>query len=113
MAFWSLASSPISHLTGRAGILSRWSPYFCCLEALQNVTKHAGDRARATVALGLGDGALQFWVQDDGVGFDRNAVLEGYGLVNLRDRLEALGGEAAITSIPGRGTSVTGQIPLP
>jgi signal transduction histidine kinase len=87
--------------------------YFCCLEALQNAAKHAGEGARATVRLDVRNGSLQFNVSDDGVGFDRDAVSGGYGLTNLADRLEALGGEAAITSVPGKGTTMAGQIPLP
>lgn len=37
----------------------------------------------------------------------------GYGLINLRDRLSSLGGDASVTSVPGAGTTVTGHIPLP
>ncbi len=86
--------------------------YFCCLEALQNAAKHAGEGARATIRLMVRHGALELRVSDDGIGFDRDAVPNGYGLTNLGDRLEALGGEAVITSAPGEGTTVAGQIPL-
>jgi signal transduction histidine kinase len=87
--------------------------YFACLEALQNAAKHAGDGARATVHLDLSSDALAFSVSDDGAGFDSQAVPRGQGLINLRDRLGALGGSAEITSVPGQGTTVRGQIPLP
>jgi signal transduction histidine kinase len=86
--------------------------YFCCLEALQNAVKHAGDGARVRIHLEVTGGALRFEVSDTGVGFDRSKVGDGYGLTNLTDRLGALGGEAAVTSIPGQGTTVAGQIPL-
>jgi signal transduction histidine kinase len=86
--------------------------YFCCLEALQNAAKHAGRGARATVHLAVRDGALEFRVSDDGTGFDANTVPRGYGLTNLTDRLEALGGQATIATVPGQGTTVAGQIPL-
>jgi signal transduction histidine kinase len=33
-------------------------------------------------------------------------------IVRLRDRVEALGGRLAVTSLGGRGTRVTGSIPL-
>ena len=36
--------------------------YFCCLEAMQNAGKHAGDGARMCVAVGNGAGALWFEV---------------------------------------------------
>jgi signal transduction histidine kinase len=86
--------------------------YFCCVEALQNAAKYAGAGARAAVRLAVRDGAVEFRVSDDGVGFDRAAVPDGWGLTNMSDRLEALGGEAVITSAPGQGTTVAAQIPL-
>lgn len=58
-------------------------------------------------------GELTFSVSDDGVGFDVEAVSDGQGLINVRDRLGALGGSAELTSSPGHGTTVTGRIPLP
>jgi len=87
--------------------------YFCCLEALQNAAKHAGPDARAVIELRMGDGSLRFSVRDDGAGFDPGEMQPCYGLVNLRDRLSALGGDSGVTSAPGAGTTVTGHIPLP
>jgi signal transduction histidine kinase len=87
--------------------------YFCCLEAIQNCAKHAGPGAGVSVQLGIRDGVLQFRVTDDGVGFDSDAVRPGHGLINMRDRLDALGGHAEIVSAPGQGTTVHGHLPLP
>ncbi|HTU85147.1 MAG TPA: histidine kinase [Solirubrobacteraceae bacterium] len=87
--------------------------YFCCLEALQNAAKHAGPRARASIELRMEGGFLSFSVRDDGAGFDPGARRPGSGLINLRDRLSALGGDASVASSPGAGTTVTGHIPLP
>jgi signal transduction histidine kinase len=87
--------------------------YFCCLEALQNAAKHAGADARAAVELRMEGGSLYFSVRDDGAGFDSGVMRPGYGLINLRDRLNALGGDASVTSCPGAGTTVSGHIPLP
>ena len=86
--------------------------YFCCTEALQNVAKHAGDRARAMVSVRVCAGVLELRVVDDGAGFDPGAVPRGHGLTNLGDRLQALGGRAEIGSVPGQGTTVVGWIPL-
>ena len=44
--------------------------YFCCLEALQNAGKHAGDEATASVRVWEDDTLLGFEVTDDGAGFD-------------------------------------------
>jgi signal transduction histidine kinase len=86
--------------------------YFCCLEALQNVAKYA-DATRTEVKLEELDGILCFTVTDDGSGFDAASGRKGSGLQNMTDRLEALGGVVRIDSSPGRGTTVTGRIPVP
>ncbi len=44
--------------------------YFCCLEALQNAGKHAGEGARGEVRVWEDEGALLFEVADTGAGFD-------------------------------------------
>jgi signal transduction histidine kinase len=85
--------------------------YFCVLEALQNVAKYAA-ASSVTVRLGQGNGELVFEVIDDGRGFDPSTTPQGSGLQNMRDRLEALGGSVEIVSEPGRGTTVTGRIPV-
>jgi len=83
--------------------------YFCCVEALQNVAKHAAGATGAHVLLVL-DGDLVFEVSDDGPGFDPPEV-DAHGLVNMRDRLAALGGRLEIESAPGSGTRVRGVLP--
>jgi signal transduction histidine kinase len=86
--------------------------YYCCLEALQNIAKHA-EATHASVTLGCPDpGLLHFAVVDDGKGFDRARTAPGHGLTNLSDRLAALGGTLEVTSSPGHGTRVEGSVPL-
>jgi signal transduction histidine kinase len=85
--------------------------YFCCLEALQNVGKYA-NATSVIVHLSETNGDLSFTVTDDGVGFDPASTPSGSGLLNMRDRLEALGGALAITSLPGEGTTVAGRVPV-
>jgi signal transduction histidine kinase len=84
--------------------------YFCCLEALQNVAKHAGAR-RVVVRLWHDEGRLRFGVSDDGVGFDPMSTSRGSGLQNIADRAEALGGCVEVRSSPGHGTVVSGWLP--
>ena len=86
--------------------------YFCCTEALQNAAKHAGEGARATMRVGETEEALLFEVADDGSGLDPARTALGAGLTNMRDRLEAIGGELRIESTLGRGTRVVGTILL-
>jgi signal transduction histidine kinase len=85
--------------------------YFCCLEALQNVAKHAQGATSVWISL-EDDGALRFAVVDDGAGFLDEALSAGTGVTNMRDRLAAVGGVLTIRSVPGEGTQVIGMIPL-
>jgi signal transduction histidine kinase len=86
--------------------------YFCCLEALQNAAKHAGADTRISVRLWEEQGRLQFDVSDDGAGFEPARGSAGAGLANMRDRVGALDGRLSVSSTPGRGTRVSGTIPL-
>lgn len=85
--------------------------YFCCLEAMQNASKHAHDAHAVTITL-RDSGELSFEVRDDGAGFDEAALQPGAGLTNMHDRLVTLGGEVEVRSTPGSGTVVTGSVPL-
>jgi two-component system, NarL family, sensor kinase len=85
--------------------------YFCVLEALQNVHRHAR-ASRATVSLRRPDGTLHVEIADDGRGFDTTRGPTGSGLENIRDRVDALGGQFTVRSAPGAGCSVCIQIPL-
>ncbi len=86
--------------------------YFCCLEALSNAAKHAGEGAAATLSLAtVADGGLRFAVGDNGPGFDVVRANGSHGLQNMRDRIGALGGTLDIESVPGRGTTVVGAVP--
>ena len=84
--------------------------YFCTLEALQNVAKHARASA-ATVRLSGSAGTLEFSVSDDGAGFPAAATRHGSGLQGMSDRLAAHGGTLTVTSQPGHGTTITGRLP--
>jgi signal transduction histidine kinase len=85
--------------------------YFCCLEAIQNAEKHAGDGATVTVRLDAGADELRFAIQDDGHGFDPAEVNGGQGITNMRDRVGAIGGELSVETLPGAGTTVSGMLP--
>jgi len=87
--------------------------YFCCLEALQNVVKHAGPTASARIRLEAKRGRITFTVEDSGVGFDPAHVRPGDGLLNLRDRVAVMGGRLTIDSQPGLGTRIQGDVPIP
>src|SRR5205823_9616188 len=83
--------------------------YYICSEALTNVAKHA-QATHAEVSFGREGDVLRFEISDDGRGgADPRA---GSGILGLRDRAEAAGGTLFVISPPGRGTVVTGTLPL-
>jgi signal transduction histidine kinase len=76
-------------------------------EALRNVVKHAGAR-RVDVEVARRNGQATLTVEDDGAGFNSSTRPDGahFGLRLLDDLAREAGGELAIESAPGRGTTV-------
>lgn len=86
--------------------------YFCCLESLQNVAKHAPDATSVKITLRESNSVLEFSVSDDGPGLSPSEARVGAGIVNMRDRMATVGGKLNLDSRPGGGTRVSGRIPL-
>lgn len=84
-------------------------------EALTNAGRHA--RARnVAIRLERDDRKLSCSIEDDGVGFEPEAVLarggaHGIGLIGMRERLTPLGGALHIVSSPGQGTRLLVTVP--
>lgn len=79
-------------------------------EALSNTARHSG-ATHATVTLRGGAG-IRLSIADDGAGFEPGTPSDGgFGLVSMRERAQALGGELSISSRPGHGTQVEVVIP--
>ncbi len=85
--------------------------YFCAAEAIQNAVKHAGAGATMVITLARDPGTLRFTFEDDGAGFDPSEGSGGIGLVSMRDRTGAVGGEVEVRASPGGGTSIRGFVP--
>jgi PAS domain S-box-containing protein len=83
--------------------------YYICSEALTNVAKHAAASC-AHVTFERESGILRFEITDDGRG--GADPRDGSGILGLRDRAEASGGTLFVISPPGKGTVVTGTLPL-
>jgi len=96
---------------GRYPIELEAAVYFCTLEALQNAAKYAHASA-ITISFREHEGALEFSVSDDGIGFDPDSNGTGTGIQGIRDRISVFGGDAQVESSPGRGTMVRGRVPL-
>jgi signal transduction histidine kinase len=105
-----LAVSVAAHID-RYPVDTEAAVYFACLEALQNAMKHAGEGVSVGIRLWETGERLHFEVRDRGAGFDAEAVGDGHGLLNMRDRIDAVGGTATIRSQPGIGTVVAGHVP--
>jgi PAS domain S-box-containing protein len=86
-------------------------------ELLTNVVKHANAN-KVKVCIDKSDHRVQVIVEDDGDGFDLLKLQSpdkkkgGFGLFNVRERLEYLGGSFDIESKPGQGTRVAMAVPL-
>jgi signal transduction histidine kinase len=83
-------------------------------EGLTNVRKHA-EATHADVLLDYADALVRLSVRDDGKGAADNtdgAAPTGFGLVGLRERAEQLGGKLLVESTPGRGCTLTMEVPV-
>ena len=80
-------------------------------EALTNVSRHAG-KARASVHLGYAPGALTVQVDDDGEGTGARSAGPGLGLIGMRERVSALGGQLQAGPRAGSGFRVRAELPV-
>lgn len=86
-------------------------------EALTNVARHA-PRARVSVLLQVHGRELSVIVEDDGPGFDAEAVFarevgqSKLGLYGMQERADLIGARLAIESQPGAGTTIYLRVPL-
>jgi signal transduction histidine kinase len=83
-------------------------------EAIQNIRKHA-IASDVRVQVQLEDEELLVTVADDGIGFDSDVpvVREGhFGMEQMRELAEDMGGSLLVESVPGSGTRVRARLPL-
>jgi len=85
-------------------------------EGLANVERHARAR-KVSLHLWREGRQLGLLLKDDGVGFDVRRLrplkggLSGFGLTNVRERVEALGGKLGFATEPGKGTELRVVLP--
>ncbi|HZJ21637.1 MAG TPA: ATP-binding protein, partial [Pricia sp.] len=73
--------------------------------------KHAQCK-NVTVTFAAKENTLQVTITDDGKGFRKTKRKKGIGMRNIASRMEKLNGEWHIESTPGKGTTVTLEIPV-
>ena len=81
-------------------------------EAVTNIKRHSQAK-RARINLTHAENRVRLVVQDWGVGFDPQGVVEHrFGLQGIRERARLLRGQAAIESTPGEGTRIVVDLPI-
>ncbi|ULA58674.1 MAG: hypothetical protein LZF60_80066 [Nitrospira sp.] len=88
-------------------------------ELLFNIIKHA-KVDHAAITINVDDDRRDLWicVEDEGVGFDVTELSVThntrckFGLLSIRERMELLGGECEVSSVPGSGTVAILRLPL-
>ncbi len=119
----TLDGSGITFELNANGLVKRLSPeletamYRIFQEALSNVRRHSAAN-HVHINLSIHDGVLESEVQDDGRGFDPQAIdldgdnPRGLGLLGIKERVSQCGGQLEIISKPGAGTLIQIRIPL-
>ena len=84
-------------------------------EALTNVARHA-QASRVEVSIQQRPDCICMKISDNGQSFEVERVMRArggkrLGLLGMRERLEMVGGRFQVESVPGRGTTVTAQLP--
>ena len=85
-------------------------------EALRNVRRHS-DATQADVVVAFNESAIKVTVSDNGKGFDFSGPVDDLtregklGLAGMLERSQLLGGNMKVESKPGKGTTVTVEIP--
>lgn len=112
-ARYGLDVSVLVNLRGRLPRQEETVLYRVVQEALTNVVRHARATSVSVVATARG-GSVRLVVEDDGVGFEPDALApaEMVGLLGMRERLELLGGSLRLESTPGHGCSVHARLPV-
>jgi PAS domain S-box-containing protein len=106
----------VSELDGRLDPVVETALFRVAQQALANVVEHAS-ATHAEVAIDCAGKGVRLRVSDDGCGFDPDHVqviadIAHFGLIAMRERVEALGGRFRVTTAPGHGTVVEASLPL-
>lgn len=106
----------ISGQPGRLTSKVETAIYRIVQESLNNVAAHAQAR-KVQIRIDFRPTRLRIVVEDDGIGFDRESVLAAapgqMGLIGMRERAQSIGGRIEVQSLPGHGTRIALDLPLP
>jgi len=104
-------------ITGKPFALTQFATHELMMlarEAVYNAVLHARG-SHIDVRVNFGRDGLTLQVSDNGIGFDPHAAMAAddghYGLVGMRERVQAVQGEFRLDSAPGSGTRLTIRVP--
>lgn len=80
-------------------------------EAIHNCARHSAASV-VSIDATVDAGALVFEIRDNGCGFEAKSPGSGWGLSNMKQRAEEIGGELVVASKLGEGVSITLSVPL-
>ncbi|MDX1641886.1 MAG: ATP-binding protein, partial [Balneolaceae bacterium] len=100
------------NFSGKPTITERKNMWLIFREILTNIARHA-EPYQVDIEFTQKSGILQVDITDDGTGFDPGEVRsDGYGVQNVKDRVDQLKGNCTLESSPGEGTRWYIEIPL-
>lgn len=87
--------------------------YYIISELLNNIIKHS-EAHQAKLTLNEKDSQLHILVEDNGKGFEINhfQTIEGFGLNQIKARINSMKGKTQINSKPNEGTSIAISVPI-
>ena len=89
--------------------------YRVAMEGISNIIEHAA-ATRASVIILQQPARISLLIEDNGCGFDyqetRSDLDNCLGLIDIKERIAALGGTLHIESVRQKGTTVRAEIPL-
>jgi two-component system sensor histidine kinase UhpB len=80
-------------------------------ECLTNVSRHANATWVKVQVINEGK-RIRVDIIDDGVGFDMNALVEGFGLAGIKERVEGLDGQFQIKTAQNEGVAIHIKLPV-
>jgi PAS domain S-box-containing protein len=103
--------APLQETDLELGANIRREVFLIFKETVNNMIKHSA-LTRAEIDFQISEGNLLLRVKDNGKGFDPTGESDGHGLMSMRERTAALGGNIEIISLPSEGTTITIRVPV-
>jgi signal transduction histidine kinase len=104
----SVAQSGENYLLPTAKVINLFR---VCQEAINNAIKYSGC-SEIRLELNAENNVLNMSIVDNGKGFDTATTKTGYGLQNMRERIEELGGKYTLQSGVDKGTEISIELAI-